>query len=289
VQNPGLWKDLQKGFEKLPAGLIADLSGIRDPSCPAPDVHQLSCDALRELASRAVGQLRKLGLMGDSSPIDAWIKLLKSNSNISSSVHSSEPNDRGEYHETVVQHPINIRRRSVALCSALAAQAAENEFRHGVEQGVGANSAHDVQEVFAPDNKPTELTPSPGPLTPRPVNIQARVSLSDELKIAEARTADPKLQKKLAAVVRYTHYLEGLKTLHAACKQYQTPALLEQRFRNLDVWMVMNDDDKADIAKGDFQPGIFAWALVKRMIGLHGRHDRTLKNYRKALRSAKLL
>ena len=51
----------------------------------------------------------------------------------------------------------------------------------------------------------------------------------------------------------------------------------------------MNDDDKADIAKGDFQPGFFAWSLVKRIIRLKGKDNRTLKNYRSALRAAGLL
>jgi hypothetical protein len=51
----------------------------------------------------------------------------------------------------------------------------------------------------------------------------------------------------------------------------------------------MKADDKADIAKGDFQPGVFAWSLVKRIIGLSGQHNRTLKDYRSALRKAGLL
>jgi hypothetical protein len=121
-----------------------------------------------------------------------------------------------------------------------------------------------------------------------PANTQARVPLRDELKNASARTADPKLLKKLVAVVRYQHYFEDLKVLKAACKRYQTPALLDQQFPDLDVWSVMDSSDKADIAKGAFVPGHFAWALVMRLNNLNGNDNRTLKNYRKALKAAGL-
>src|ERR1022692_3771486 len=38
--------------------------------------------------------------------------------------------------------------------------------------------------------------------------LVTRVPLSEELRNAEARTADPKLQKRLTAVVRYTRYFD---------------------------------------------------------------------------------
>jgi hypothetical protein len=126
-------------------------------------------------------------------------------------------------------------------------------------------------------------------LPPMQTSTQIRAPLHDVLKEAESRTADSKLRNKLVAVLRYGRYLDDLKVLNTACKRYQTLALLEQDFRDLDVWAAMDDRDKADIAKGDFQPGIFAWSLVKRMIGLRGRHNRTLKNYRRSLRAAGLL
>ena len=126
-------------------------------------------------------------------------------------------------------------------------------------------------------------------LPPTSASTQTRVPLHAELKDAESRTADLKLRKMLMAVLRYNHYLEDLKVLKTACQRYQTPALLAQDFGHLDVWIAMKDDDKADIAKGEFLPGFFAWSLVKRTINLSGKNNRTLKNYRKALRAAGLL
>jgi hypothetical protein len=123
----------------------------------------------------------------------------------------------------------------------------------------------------------------------RPNPIRTRMPLQHELRAAESRTADPKLLSKLTAVISYKRYFEELKVLKAACKRYQTPGLLEQQFPDLDVWVAMADNDKADIANGEFGPGRFAWALVKRSLNLSGNDDRTLKNYRKALRAAKLL
>jgi hypothetical protein len=126
-------------------------------------------------------------------------------------------------------------------------------------------------------------------LAPASANTRTRVPLSDELKNAEARTADPKLQKKLAAVVSYTRYFDDLKVLKAACKRYQTRALLEQQFPDLEVWAPLDDADKTDIAKGKFDPGHFAWAIVKRFLHQTGKDTRTLKNYRRALKAAGLL
>jgi hypothetical protein len=90
-------------------------------------------------------------------------------------------------------------------------------------------------------------------------------------------------------VLRYNRYFEDLKVLKTACKRYQTPALLEQQFPDLDVWAAMDEADKADIANGEFYPGRFGWSLVMRLLNLKGNDDRTLKNYRIALRAAGLL
>jgi len=126
-------------------------------------------------------------------------------------------------------------------------------------------------------------------IVPAGSDSAARIPLADLLKEAKARTADPKLRKKLVAVVRYNRYYEDLKKIKVACKRYQTPTLLAQKFPDLDVWAVLGDDDKADVAKGKFNPGRFAWSLVKRLINLPGEGDRTLKNYRNALKAAKLI
>jgi hypothetical protein len=123
----------------------------------------------------------------------------------------------------------------------------------------------------------------------RPESDSARVPLPVLLREAEIRTEDPKLRNKLLAVLRYSRYFEDLKVLKTACKRYQTPALLEQQFPDLDVWAPLDDADKADIANGEFLPGRFAWALVLRWLNLKGKDNRTLKNYRKALRTAGLL
>jgi hypothetical protein len=130
---------------------------------------------------------------------------------------------------------------------------------------------------------------TPREIVPAGIDPPARVPLADLVKKAEGRTADPKLRKKLVAVVRYNRYFEDLTVLKTACKGYQTPALLAQEFPNLEAWAAMGDDDKADVAKGKFNPGQFAWSLVKRLINLPGKGDRTLKNYRNALKAAKLI
>ena len=126
-------------------------------------------------------------------------------------------------------------------------------------------------------------------LAPTPASAQTRVPLADLLREAEGRTADPKLRNKLVAVLRYNRYFEDLKVLKTVCRRYQTPALLERQFRDLDVWAALDDTDKADIASGEFDPGRFAWALVMRLINLKGKDNRTLKNYRKVLKSVGLL
>jgi hypothetical protein len=113
-------------------------------------------------------------------------------------------------------------------------------------------------------------------------------SLDAVLKAADRRTEDPKLKKKLIAVLRYKHYLGELQALKTACKRYQTPALLKKQFPRFAVWDVLDNDDEKDIAVGHFTSGCFAWALAKRLNSLTGtdKNNRTLKNYRKALRTA---
>jgi hypothetical protein len=80
--------------------------------------------------------------------------------------------------------------------------------------------------------------------------------------------------------------LKELRSLKGATKKHQTPELLKRRFPNFEVWAVLGNDDIKDVASGDFVPGYYAWSLVKRLNGLTGKDDRTLKNYRKALRAA---
>ena len=129
------------------------------------------------------------------------------------------------------------------------------------------------------------------PLQPRPKasteseRIAVPQALDAKLKEAETRTEDPKLRKKLFAVVLHKHYFNELKALKASCKKYRTPALLKKGFPNFDVWTVLDSQDEEDIT-GKFDPSRFAWSLVKRQTGLTGKDDRTLKNYRKALKTA---
>ncbi len=106
---------------------------------------------------------------------------------------------------------------------------------------------------------------------------------------APGRVRDPKLQKKLSAVNLYEQYKRDLNNLKLATKKYQTMALLKERFPVLVLWNAIEKSDENDIVKGEFTPGIFAWSLVKRRLGLKGAGDRTLHNYRKALRDAHLL
>jgi hypothetical protein len=84
---------------------------------------------------------------------------------------------------------------------------------------------------------------------------ELRVPLSKLLDDADVLTTDPKLRKKLVAIVRHKRYFEELKVLKVASKRYQTPTLLQQEFPDLDVWAAMDDPDKVDVARGDFNPG----------------------------------
>ena len=88
------------------------------------------------------------------------------------------------------------------------------------------------------------------------------------------------------AVIRYNWYMAELRALGVAAKKHQTPALLKQAFSEFEVWAILDRSDEADIAAGNFHPGRFAWSLVKRLNGLKGKDDRTLKSYRKSLRAA---
>jgi len=89
-----------------------------------------------------------------------------------------------------------------------------------------------------------------------------------------------------AAVIRYQWYFAELRELKIATKKHQTPDLLKQRFPDFELWAILERADIADIIDGAFTPGRFSWSLIKRLNGLDGKDDRTLKNYRRALRAA---
>lgn len=142
------------------------------------------------------------------------------------------------------------------------------------------------------------------PIPAKPIHIGAPVSeiletasannrpLSEYLQgssaVADfaANVLDRKLRKMYDAVTLYERYKAELRQLKAASKKYQTPQLLKQQFPALEVWAALEKDDERSVAVGDFLPGHFAWALIKRTNGLVGKDDRTLKNHRKALRAA---
>jgi hypothetical protein len=77
---------------------------------------------------------------------------------------------------------------------------------------------------------------------------------------------------------------EELRSLKVTTKKFQTPESLKKQFPEYEVWAVLDKHDQGDIAGGNFDPGRFSWSLVKRLNGLKGKDDRTLKNYRKALK-----
>jgi hypothetical protein len=108
------------------------------------------------------------------------------------------------------------------------------------------------------------------------------------LAASEASTPDSKLKGKLAAVKRYEWYRRELRQLKVATKRYQTPGLLRDQFPSFAVWAVIDTDDAKSIAAGEFHPGRFAWSLVQRIAGLNSSSDRTLKNYRAAIKRASL-
>ncbi len=112
-------------------------------------------------------------------------------------------------------------------------------------------------------------------------------TLAAELEEAE-RVSDLRLRKMYGAVIRYNWFLEELRALRVATKKHQTPELLKKLFPGFEVWAVLDRRDEEDIAGGDFNPGRFSWSLVKRLEGLTGKDDRTLKNYRRALKDAGL-
>jgi hypothetical protein len=105
----------------------------------------------------------------------------------------------------------------------------------------------------------------------------------------KAPISDPKLRKMNESVTRYEVYKKELRAIKVACKKYQTPDLLKKQFPNFEIWAVLDKGDEVDIAKGAFTPGRFSWSLIKRLNGLGGRGDRTLKNYRRALKDAGIL
>ena len=137
-----------------------------------------------------------------------------------------------------------------------------------------------IDFVTGPRTIPTNAEGEPAGTPP-----DAKLSLATRLKEAE-KVSDPKLRKMYEAVIRYEWYMKELRSLKVASKKYQTQAQLKQRFPDLDLWGALDKDDESDIASGDFNPGRFAWSLIKRLNNLREKDDRTLKNYRKALRAA---
>jgi len=121
-----------------------------------------------------------------------------------------------------------------------------------------------------------------------PVTDYKADTLEAAISLAGSCTQDAKLTKKLLAVVRYEWYFRELKTVKVACKKYQTPKGLKAQFPDLAIWDAIESADVQDLAEGKFQPGYFAWAIVQRVEGLNSSSNRTLKNYRKAIRTAGL-
>ena len=130
----------------------------------------------------------------------------------------------------------------------------------------------------------TPSTKAPNGSASGKVPVEAKPNLEALLK---ARTfSNQRLAKMYEAVVRYNWYLDELRALKVASKKYQTPDLLKVQFPEFKVWSALDKDDERDIAAGSFDPGRFSWALVQRLNNHRGKDDRTLQNYRKALRAA---
>ena len=142
------------------------------------------------------------------------------------------------------------------------------------------------------ENSPRGAYPLPSAPVMKATNGSASGEMGGDVEpnlatLLEAHTfSDQRLRKIYEAVVRYDWYLKELRALKVATKKYRTPELLKKEFPKFEVWAVLDDHDGRDIANGDFLPGRFAWALIKRSNNLSGKDDRTLKNYRKALRRA---
>ena len=115
----------------------------------------------------------------------------------------------------------------------------------------------------------------------------SKIGLSGQLKAAQ--TSNLKFRKMHEAVIRYEWYKTELQTLKVASKKYQTPELLKVHYADFDIWATLDKNDELDIAAGAFAPGRFSWSLVKRLNNLEGKDDRTLKNYRRALKAAGIL
>ena len=129
---------------------------------------------------------------------------------------------------------------------------------------------------------PTAVSASEGAIWQSDVTPSLAALLNEAQKLAD----HPRLRKMVAAVIRYNWYFKELRALRVAAQKYQTPDLLKKQFPGFEVWDALDGDDANDIAAGSFDPGRFSWALVKRLNNLKGKDDRTLKNYRKALRDA---
>jgi hypothetical protein len=115
--------------------------------------------------------------------------------------------------------------------------------------------------------------------------VDTKPTLAARLAEAE-KVSDLKLRDMYVAVIRYQWYFAELRELKIATKKHQTPDLLKQRFPDFELWAILERADIADIIDGAFTPGRFSWSLIKRLNGLDGKDDRTLKNYRRALRAA---
>jgi hypothetical protein len=194
------------------------------------------------------------------------------------------------------------------------AQAPTSDLHHHELAGGGLEPSDRLEalatksgESWTPVSKSAEFAPDPPrapsqtattPLTTAPADPKAtngsesaqmlsdvKPSLADHLGEAQ-KLSNLRLRKMYEAVIRYNCYLEELRVLKVKSKKYQTPDLLKKQFPEFELWAILDKDDERDIADGNFDPGRFSWSLVKRLNGLRGKDDRTLKNYRRALRAA---
>jgi hypothetical protein len=149
-----------------------------------------------------------------------------------------------------------------------------------------------IAGVLRENGGPSGTHPLPAAHVAKAANGSASEEMPSQVKpnlaaLLSAQTlSDQKLRKMYEAVVRYNWYLKELRALKVAGKKYQTPDLMKKQFPEFEVWAACDKDDERDIAAGSFDPGRFSWALVQRLNNHRGKDDRTLQNYRKALRAA---
>jgi len=142
----------------------------------------------------------------------------------------------------------------------------------------------------------TAAVPSTGgPLQVQPIAttlnavLDGATCLDGVIAALPALTPDLKNRKKLEAVANYRWYFSELTQVKAKTKKYQTPQSLKALYPDFALWKVLEHADLNDIATGQFDPGRFAWSLVQRIQGRRSVDDRTLRNYERSLRRAKLL